>query len=354
MTTAAVVGEAVRNVLSGTARGAVWGAVVAVLALALGLADALSVADLERRAAEFHARGGATHVLTSLGRVSPGACESLSDVAGVEAAGALRTGEGRLTLGAMPSAPVTVSEVSPGFAGVLDLDRRPGTGLMLSAELADRVLAPGARSVAASDGADLDVAAVFAWPADGRLQALSYAALATVPDGVFDECWVTVWPPNPAAVDLISSAVVPGTRPADVTVGQLNPSMGVSFDGPALFAERDTRWAPVMAAAIGLAVGAGGMRLRRLELASARAVGVGRGALAAQAVVEAVLWAGAALSCSSAVLAVVTVLRAADPLPILSVAGRAPLAAALASVIGAACAAATVDGRHLLRYAKDR
>lgn len=96
------------------------------------------------------------------------------------------------------------------------------------------------------------------------------------------------------------------------------------------------------------------VRLRRLELASARQCGVGRGALVAQLTVETAVWAGVALVISLSVLTVWTSGQTADLAQMLLICGRGPVAAALGSMAGAAVATALVRERDIFRYFKER
>src|SRR5690606_8425953 len=66
---------------------------------------------------------------------------------------------------------------------------------------------------------------------------------------------------------------------------------GTSFAGADLLAGHTTRYAPAAAAIIGVILTLGSARLRRLELAAARHLGVTRTALTCQILIETACWA---------------------------------------------------------------
>lgn len=223
-----MLGEAWRNVTAGSSRAALWAGLVSVLATTLAVADAGALLALEDRAHDYVRSGGATQILSSDSAVSGEVCDALASVENVVAAGAIRSQGVRLGLAALPSTPVPVSEISPGMVALLDVSvPEPAAGLLLSEDLADQVLSSGATHVTALDGGDVPVQGTYAWPTDGRLQALSFTALAlTTPDSPYDECWVTVWPSSTVTADLVSLALVPGSGAGQVSVTQLNTSRG--------------------------------------------------------------------------------------------------------------------------------
>ncbi|RMI06576.1 hypothetical protein EBM89_15970 [Cellulomonas triticagri] len=353
-----MLGEARRDLVSGASRAGPWGLLLLVLTVLLCAADASAVLTLESRARTFVDTGGATHVLSSPGGVSGSACDALSGVGTVVASGALRTSSDRLALAATPRSPVTVSEVTPGFARLLDVTPRgeAATGLLLSEALADQVLAASAPQVATESGAATAVRGTYAWPRDGRLQALAYAALAPAPAaGTFDECWLTVWPPAEAATDLVTLALLPGAGASDVAVTQLNTSPGGAFDGETLFQQRETRWVTVIGAGAGALLGLVAVRVRRLELASARHCGVGRAGLVGQVGVETLAWSAVAAGTAwGLTILVVAGAGTEDLAAILLVTARPALAATVGCVLAAALATARIRERDVLRYFKDR
>lgn len=349
--------EAGRNLSTGTTRAALFAVVLALAAFALAIADARSVLSLERQAQDFHSAGGATYVLHAESSVSGAACDSLNQIEGIEASGALRTVSDRLTFAAAPNSPVPVAHVTARFSELLDSSttRPQASGLLLSSEVADAMLASNATSLQTTAMEEAQVAGVFVWPRDGPLQSLSYVALSpVVASGVFDECWVTVWPPSEETADLITSALLPGASAGSASVSQVNASLGQEFDGPGLFALRDTRWTPWLGVAVGVLAGYMSVRLRRLELASARHCGVTPTTALAQAMVETSIWAAAAFCLAAGPLALVIAQESSGVHEVVLISVRPILTASLGAVCGAAAATLTIKKSHLLRYFKDR
>jgi hypothetical protein len=136
------------------------------------------------------------------------------------------------------------------------------------------------------------VAGVYVWPSDGRSIDLSGTIiLPTLSQGTFDQCWIKVWPSNVASVALLSTTtVVSASHSVDATITQLNDTNGVSFKGEQLFRERSTRLAGLAAFLFGSFFGAMGIRLRKLELASALHAGVSKRDQLMISLIEVLLW----------------------------------------------------------------
>lgn len=282
--------EAWRNVASGTTRVVLGALALATLCGVLAWLDVRTARAVVDDAQRFRDAGGAVWVLAAPGLVDGAACETLGQVPGVQAAGALREGP-RHRVPALPQQPVSGLEVSPGFAGVLGVDARAG-GVLLPTELAARLGAVPGGGVAL-DGTEAPVAGVYRYPDDGRRPGLGYAVLSPSPaDAGYDECWASTWPQSPEVRGLLlatlSGPVPPG--PQQPTVVQLNTTLGASFDAAGRFAGRPTAWAPWAALLGGFALGACSVLLRRLELASHQHAGVGRDALTTQHLLEAGAW----------------------------------------------------------------
>jgi hypothetical protein len=113
--------------------------------------------------------------------------------------------------------------------------------------------------------------------------------LAQVPaEGRFDYCWAEVWPPDSTSASLLLLTVADVSQPdVELRVDQLNARFGTELDPAALYRHRITRFTPVVVVAVaGLLLGRVGVRLRRLEFASAMHAGVSRRALLFQVTVE--------------------------------------------------------------------
>ncbi|TGJ96268.1 hypothetical protein DLJ96_11055, partial [Actinotalea fermentans ATCC 43279 = JCM 9966 = DSM 3133] len=274
----------------------------------------------------------------------------------VHAAGALRTGEPLRALN-LPSSELTGFEATPGLLGALDRGRVAGAGLWLSADLAEALGAVAGDSIATNAG-PARVGAVYPYPDDGRDRVLGYAAVAPIPaTGLFDSCWVEIWPVNPETATLLRTAVVaePSSE-AQPTQKQLNGRLGATYDASAEFSDRLTKPAPVAAIVLGLSLGFVATRLRRLELAAALHARVPRSALTWQVLLETAAWTG------TAVIVTIPVLwwlaggagPLADHLSTWVLGMRTVLAGAGAVLVGAVAGALTTREKHLFRYFKER
>jgi hypothetical protein len=216
---ASLASEAGRNLATGTTRAALLALTLAGVVGALAYVDVRAAVGVLQDAAAYRASGSSVQVLEAPQGIDGARCDSLASVTGVVAAGALRQGETLRTL-AMPASSLTVWEATP---GLVDLVADTGTdlvgadqrsaGLWLSRDLADTLGARPGRSLATALG-PATTAGVYTWPDDGRDRALGYAALAPVaPAGVFDQCWVQVWPPDVDAAGAVYLALDPAKRP---------------------------------------------------------------------------------------------------------------------------------------------
>src|SRR5690606_16915969 len=299
-----VLGEALRNLWTGVGRPLALAGAFALLVGGISFFDARVLVDANQKVAAWRDSGASITIVHAERSIDGAACDALAGVAGISGAGAGRTRPDGLPLPALPLGSPTFAEVTPGFArliataasgsatpGAATRDSLDQGGLLLSEALA--------KTLDRGPGTDLDtghgrarVAGAYATPDDGRLTTLGYAALAQVPaNGLFDYCWVEIWPPDPATAALARAAVAAErVSDVDVSVGQLNPTHGDHLDALALYQERPTRFAPVAAVAAGLLLGLVGVRLRRLEIASAMHAGVTRRALRAQLGIETSVW----------------------------------------------------------------
>lgn len=358
MRAGAVVSEAGRNLASGTSRALLLALVLAAVLGGLAAADVRAVVDVLRGAHDFRAAGASVQVLDAPGGVDGARCQALAQVEGVTAAGALRSGDPVRAL-ALPSLELTTWEATPGLLDVLTApepaDRRPG--LWLATDVADTLAAAPGRPLATAAG-DATVAGVYPFPDDGRDRALAYAVLAPVPaTGTFDACWAEIWPPVPATTALLRTALEPTAATSDVpvTLGQLNPRLGTTYDGARLLAERPTRPVPVAAVVVGLALGLAAVRARRLELAAALHARVPRPALTTQVLLETLTWVAAGTVVVAPVLGWLAGWGNPDPAAATWTIGlRTVLAGGAATLLGATLGIAATREKHLFRYFKDR
>lgn len=356
MRPAALIGESVRNVLTGATRAVILAIVWAGLLATLTVSDAIATQALLVRAAEFQSSGAATVVVTAPGRVDGAACELLSRRETVASAGALRAAPVSVEALVSPGVPVPTSEAT---AGLVDqLTGAPLWGLLLSADAARSL------GVVAGDPLDLDqgattVSAVFDYPDDGRRAGLGYSALVTVPAvGLFDECWATSWPLDHELPGLLASVVTPAGPDGEempTVVAQLNQTQGADFAGEALYRSRPTAGLPVLAIAGGLVIGGFGVRLRRLELASARHVGVTVADQTIHVSIEACVWITAGAIAALLLAAIVAPAAvASEPAAIGANAALIAASGCLAALAGTIGALATESERRFVRYFRNR
>ncbi|MBT1172066.1 hypothetical protein JS528_01550 [Bifidobacterium sp. MA2] len=401
MTLRGVVSEAWRDLITGTTHACTLALCAASLILLLAGADWLTVSSIQRQVDGYVAAGGSTWILQYDNHIDGAACDRLSSLDGVQAAGALREGGAKLTFAALSSTGVPTYEVTAGAMDVFALSttgtddgtaqpatrRADGTGktsgtaadasadaasddspdgswaggVMLSAEAAKPFGAAAGTTLALRDGRELTVADVFDWPDDGRKSGFSYAALTPVPADdakPFGQCWVRAWP-EPEGIEsllrLASDRVATGADQTRPMISRLNTSKGSVMDGDAMFAGRLTAYAPWIALAGGLLLGLVAARSRRLELASALHCGVPKSALVAQMLIETCAWTIAGALITSPLLAWIWAANdLADARSIVGTLLRVPVAASVGVLAGTLAAVLATRESHLLRYFKNR
>jgi len=349
----AVVREAWRNTVSGSARSLTLALSLGVLVMLLAAADNGAVAHLLRQAADYRSKGASVTILIAEGLVDGHRCDRLADLPGVRAAGAIRATSDRITGTVLPTAPIPVSESTAGFLEIVREAPR-ASGVLLGPDAADAFGIDAADEIVTASGTT-PVAGTYDYPDDGRRRGLSYAAIAPTADSAsFDECWVDAWPQDDGIVAALLTTARPATEDrAKPEIAQLNSTLGRSFDGAAAFASRPTRFAAGAAAAGGLALGLLGVRLRRLQLASALHAGVSRRGLLAISVLEACGWVAlcGAVVVPGTVIAAHALGGSAESYTL----GWGVFVAGAAGAFAGTCAGvATTHERHLFRYFKAR
>lgn len=279
----------------------------------------------------------------------------------VEAAGALRQ-SADVRIDSLPGTTFEAYEVTSGFGHILGLngnedgnDDSNGGGVWISRDLAESLgLARG--STVRAEGLPTRVAGVFDYPNDGRYARLSHAILVPVPRGAgaFDECWMSTWPQSPDAGGILRSVVIPA-QGSEIAVSQLNRSLAAHFEADASFAERQTRWAPLVTVSGGFLLGLAWARRRKLEYASSLHAGQSRAALTTGVVLETLVWAllGAVLAGIAMWWAALTLMPEEVDwlLPLLV---PPVLSAAVGAVIGSLSGALWMRESDLFRYFKER
>lgn len=356
MKKAAIWREAIRNILTGTTRTAAYALILSAIVLSLTAAELSTVRALTDAAADFQDSGASIVTLQADGRVDGSSCEALNSIAGVTAAGALRTRESGLTAAALPSSAIPVMEITRTFPDVLRANVTGGPGVILSDQAASTLdLNVGDRLI--TRDSSTQVAGIYPYPNDGRRSGYGYAALVPVSSSApFDECWVDVWPTSKEIPALLQTVVLPASEesaPAQLT--QLNTSRGTTFDGKARFETRITRFAAPAGFIISIALGYVAIRARRIQLASALHAGASKRALTKMVSLELLSWIlPTGLLAGSLAFLYIANGPAGDLVPTLTLSGSIAGLALLGPFLGAYAALVSVSEKHLFRYFKDR
>lgn len=351
--------EAWRNTIGGTARTVQLALLLLVASTLLAGADVALVRDADTRARDFQASGASVSVLDAQGQVDPVLCGRLNTLPNVRAAGALRRVPSLVPI-SLPRSSLPAFEVTPQMLSILlpELDGAAPGGVYLSADAAAALgVRVGDRARFTSGQAV--VRGIYAYPDDGRLRTFGYAALLPTADtDAFDSCWVDEWPQTSLTNQQLRNTIVPGSDEASTSspqLSQLNATHGPSLDARALFLGRITRSSAPIAFLVGLFAGLAAIALRRLELASARHVGVRRFDLVAIVAVETAWWvlptlvAGAVVGGLSAVAA-----APGDRWVYWALAASTAIAATVGALLGTLTATAALDESHLYGYFKAR
>lgn len=355
MKTATAIREGWLNAASGTARTLVLALLATLLVGGLSTAELSTVRGIDEEARAFQRSGGSILVLDAPGHIDPRRCAELQHQPGVRGAGALREGE-PVRLAAAPDQSLPVREVTDGVLTILVGEHQLGVGLSehTAATLGVR---PGDHVVTTSTARRLG--AVYPYPDDGRTRGLDYALLVPVPaQGAFDACWVDQWPSSPHLSALLRATLIPGATDLDgiqVRQGQLNPTLGATFDAPARMHGRLTRWAPVVGFLLGSLLAMGALWLRRLERAAAAHAGLGRRAACIIAVTETLAWL-IPMTCVCLALSVAYAATGAreDVVTMIVLGLVTPLAASVGALSAAVLSSCRMSEDRLFDYFKQR
>jgi len=351
---AAILGEARRDVVSGTARVMVGFFTLLVIITLLGVADLLTISGLQTQATAFVDAGAATRGLGAKGQIDATVCENLSQVSTIQASGAVAAAD-PIRFSAMPTVAIQAYRVTPGFAGVVGVtDPIPG-GVWVDQGLADVMGIKAGQHLTTSQG-DALIGGVFAWPQDGRDQRLSFSMLIPQPAiGLFDECWLKAWPIVDSNDILLRSTQIVSPNGGAALIAQINKSFGINLDANQLFTTRLTRFVPIVLLIAGLALGFVLTLTRRLEYASALHAGQSKGDQLATCTLETAAWAVPATLV--AIISIWTTARALsmqDIPGLMAVDVRGPLLALIGAMLGALIGCAIAREKHLFRLFKAR
>ncbi|NMM97609.1 hypothetical protein [Bifidobacterium olomucense] len=378
MRLAGMLGEAWRDLITGTSHACALAVGLACLIVLLAGADWLTISGIQKQTDEYVASGGSTWILEYPNHIDGAACDRLISLDGVEAAGAVRQSENKLAFAALPSTSVPLYEITPGAANVFILsatgtqwrngelqesESAPpnGGGALLSSEVAKPFQVQSGQSLVLKDGRILDIAGVFDWPDDGRKSGFSYAVLTPVPADpsvAFGQCWVRAWPQTDNIESLLRLAsdgtanVTTAERPQ---IHKLNTTKGSELDSAVSFESRLTAYVPWIALAVASILGFGATRMRKLEMASALHCGVPKTALLAQIESETLAWTSAGMAMASPLLALVWLENRGDEArALMNTLFRVPVAAGVGGLLGACVAVLLTRENHLLKYFKNR
>lgn len=343
--------EAGRCVASGTTRALLLAATTAVLFGALAWWDIATVAAAQQDARTYAAAGASTYVLDAPGLIDAVSCDQLATVAGITAAGAIARTAPDLAPIATPQRTLPLFAMSPGMATLLGAP----AGGMIATDVVAQQYGLDTRPVLATTTGDYPVIGSFPYPDDGRAPTLGYAVLAPGdPTDRYDQCWARIDPQDQNKQTLLYTALVGTAGPdAHPTIGQLNPRLGATSHAAADFADRTSRRAPLIAALAGALLTAAALRLRRLELATARHLGVTRPELVAQTTLETLAWATPTLLLTLGTLTVWTAATHLDTA--VWTFGALTLTAGVAGTLaGTIVATALIRENQIIRYFKAR
>jgi hypothetical protein len=286
--------EAARNVAVGVSRAGLLGCLATVVISASAITDSMAAHSIELSAKEFQTSGAAVRVMRAPGQVDGVACDRLVELAGIEAAGAVRKEPTELRPQALTRQRIPVYGVSPRFGSFPSIPGfRSGEGMAVSRELAEMLGVGPQSEVSISGGHAVQISSVFRWPDDGRVGDLGFAFVgASAPSKPFDECWISLSPGSPAFIDAQASTLVAqpaaGTDPPEFA--QLNSTLGSTSPDSQRWGERSSRWLPLLAFVCMALIGYAALVWRRLELATAQHLGVSRASLVAILSIETLLW----------------------------------------------------------------
>jgi hypothetical protein len=357
MRPSAILSEAFRNLTSGTSAAVVLALLMGTFCGGLAIIDAQAVTGLEDAVKAFVTTGASVRTLAAKGQVDPLACDRLSGTAPVRATGALREAAA-VTLLAAPANAIPRYLVTPGMARVLGVSATAPAGVWMSTDLATLLGAVPGVTLTTAHG-QLTLAGTFPWPRDGRDERFGYAVVQPVPpsDAAMDECWADLRPPGTSADSLLRSATfVTAAGAIDaVQIAQLNQTQGTPPDARHTFTTRPTRFVWLGCLTLGLLIGWGAVRRRRLEYSAALHSGQPRRALIATAVLETCVWAATGFLIAAVTLALTLATTTDEPVrEIFLLDLRGPVLAVLAGLAGTILPLMFLSERHLFRYFKDR
>ena len=349
--------EAARNFGTGASRGLVSMLAFLAIAAMLGSITSRMVVEVTQDAAAFRDAGASVYRLDAPAAVDGNACDKLQKVDGISASGATRNASD-IRFALLPDLPTPYFDATAGMINMLSVQPAiPEAGLLVDAELAASlgVEAVPDTTFLSGNRTSTQVAATFDHPDDGRDATLSGAALGLVEDRApFDSCWALFWPPTENPLDVMGPLLT-ASASGSGTLVQWNPTLGRTIDPHAVFTALPLLEIAVAGALAIAALAYLGVRLRRLEAASALHAGVRRADLLAIAMTEALLWLVPACALSLGIITIAAMWNNRDPSFAAWIAGaRTVGVAAAAWLLSTGIATAAVRETHLVKYFQQR
>jgi hypothetical protein len=343
--------EAWRNVSTGAARPLTAAALVVVPVLGLVSLETSTVNSTERDAAAFRNAQSAVFVLSAARAISGPACDTLTSLPGITAAGAVRSARHGIVPDATPYTEIPLFEATAPFGDFVGVDLE--RGVAVEQDIAESYGLGQDKGLWRTDAGNLILSGSYRYPDDGRNPQLQYAVVGEAVRPAYDQCWIETWPFDPQKSVLLYSTIASSDAVADATLTQLNPRNGSELKARAGFFHRPSRWTPWLAFFWSLAAVFGVSRIRRLEFAFARHLGARRQDLGLLVVLESLAWA---LPFTAVGLGALSTLGWTDDVTTSSAwfGARVLGAALLGVVIGAAVGGAANRERDLFSFFKRR
>jgi hypothetical protein len=349
--------EAWRNSVSGTSRVVLFALLFTAVTAGCVTLDLSNVRGIEQAALDYQRAGASVSLVEAPGQIDGASCDALAGVRGIRAAGALRNNDDGLPVAALPSGPLPIVNVTPGFPAVVHTDWSHGPGLILSDQVV-KTMNRGPGDALTLQHSSVPITGEYAYPDDGRRSGLGYSVLSpsSTDDAPFDECWADIWPSDPETSKLLALALIPKGKDADTpSFQQLNTRLGAEFDATTRFYSRNTQGAMWVSGALGLAIGYLFIRTRRMQHASAVHAGVRHRDLAMILAIEAAAWiVPSALLAGSVIAWFIATDPRGDFASSAVLGGRIITIAVVGAVIGLSVAIASIREKALFRYFKDR
>jgi len=283
-----IMGEAVRNLASGTTKPVRFTLLFSVAVLVIGLGDALTVQRYMEEAIHYRDSGAATVTVVSPGQINGNSCDKLVTIPSIMAAGALRQDDESLVSTVLPKGAIASYSVTEGALSVFQTSDSKTVGVVVSTTVANTLGVSPGQTVPLTIG-QTEVRGQFDWPNDGRRPGFDFAILTPITgDELFDECWIKAWP-VPENIQVLLRLVIDNTTgdtTAKIDYSQVNTSLGAHFTGVERYSSRISQVAPLLIFVVAVLLGLVMVWVRRLELATAQHVGAPLFAQAVQLLME--------------------------------------------------------------------